>query len=63
MGAVDEVAVAPPVVPMAAEAKKRFKQLDHDLIERLRISRGSGFTSILARIEENATKLALIRAV
>ncbi len=63
VGAVDEVAVAPRVVPMAAEAKKRFKQLDHDLIERLRISRGSGFTSILARIEENATKLALIRAV
>ena len=26
-------------------------------------SRGEGFTSILARMEENATKLALIRAV
>ncbi len=62
-GAVEEVAVEPRVVPMAAGAKKRFNQLDHDLLERLRDSRGSGFTSILARIEENATKLALIRAV
>ncbi len=63
VGAVDEVAVEPRVVPMAAEAKKRFNQLDDELIERLRDSRGGGFSSILARIEENATKLALIRAV
>ena len=63
VGAVAEVAVEPRVVPMAAGAKKQFNLLDHELIERLRDSRGSGFTSILARIEENATKLALIRAV
>ena len=63
VGAVNEVAVEPRVVPMTPEAKKKFKQLDHDLIFQLRDSRGSGFTSILARIEENATKLAMIRAV
>ena len=40
-----------------------FRQLDQELVERLRSSRGSGFSSILARIEENATKLSLIRAV
>jgi len=32
-------------------------------VVKLRTSRGTGFSSILARIEENATKLALIRAV
>ena len=63
VGAVNEVAVEPRVVPMAPEAKKKFNQLDCELIGRLRESRGSGFSSILARIEENATKLALIRAV
>ena len=60
---MNEVAVEPRVVPMAPEAKKKFNQLDCELIGRLRESRGSGFSSILARIEENATKLALIRAV
>ena len=63
VGAVNEVAVEPRVVPMAPEAKKKFNQLDCELIGRLRESRGSGFSSILARIEENATKLAFIRAV
>ena len=63
VGAVDEVAVEPRVVPMAAAAKRHFNALDHELLERLRASRGSGHSSILARIEENATKLALIRAV
>jgi hypothetical protein len=33
------------------------------LLNDLRAAHGSGFASILARIEENATKLALIRAV
>ncbi len=63
VGAVNEVAVEPRVVPMAPDAKKTFKQLDRDLIGQLREARGSGFSSILARIEENATKLALIRSV
>jgi hypothetical protein len=63
VGAIDEVAVEPRVVPMLPEARRRFTALDQELLQRLRDSRGSGYTSILARIEENATKLALIRAV
>ena len=63
VGAVDEVAVEPRVVPMLASARSQFKMLDHELLKELRASRGSGYSSILARIEENATKLALIRSV
>jgi hypothetical protein len=63
VGAIDEVLVDPRVVPMTAQARATFRQLDQELVERLRTSRGTGYSSILARIEENATKLALIRAV
>jgi len=63
VGGVAEVMVEPRVVPMSAVARKIFNQLDIQLLRRLRDSRGTGFSSILARIEENATKLALIRAV
>ncbi len=63
IGAVDEVLVDPRVVPMTPQAKAAFKQLDQELVGQLRTSRGTGYSSILARIEENATKLALIRAV
>jgi len=63
VGAIDEVLVAPRVVPMTAQARAAFRQLDQELLGQLRRSRGTGFSSILARIEENATKLALIRAV
>jgi hypothetical protein len=63
VGAIDEVLVEPRVVPMTPQARATFRQLDQELVGRLRTSRGSGFSSILARIEENATKLALIRAV
>lgn len=63
IGAVDEVLVEPRVVPMTPQARAAFRQLDQELVGRLRTSRGSGYSSILARIEENATKLALIRAV
>ncbi len=63
VGAIDEVLVDPRVVPMTAQARDAFRVLDHELLGRLRLSRGTGFSSILARIEENATKLALIRAV
>ncbi len=62
-GAIDEVLVDPRVVPMTPQARATFRQLDKELVERLRTSRGTGYSSILARIEENATKLALIRAV
>ncbi len=62
-GAIDEVMVEPRVVPMTPAAKAALRQLDQELLSRLRSSRGSGYASILARIEENASKLALIRAV
>ena len=63
VGSVDEIVFEPRVVLMNAEARTIFDQLDRQLLERLRLSRGTGFSSILARVEENATKLALIRAV
>lgn len=63
IGAVDEVQVEPRIVPMTAEARGAFRALDQALVAQLRTSRGTGYASILARIEENATKLALIRAV
>jgi len=63
IGGVDQVSPTPRVVPMSDKAKAAFKVLDRDLLNDLRASHGSGFASILARIEENATKLALIRAV
>lgn len=62
-GAVNEVLVEPRVVPSSIAARAAFKHLDQNLVGRLRLSRGTGYSSILARIEENATKLALIRAV
>ena len=60
---VEEVAVQPRVVRLSDSAKSVLEQLDEDLLDQLRYSKGTGHTSILARIEENATKLALIRAV
>lgn len=63
ISAVDEVLVEPRVVSMTPQARAAFRQLDQELVAQLRTSRGSGYSSILARIEENATKLALIRAV
>lgn len=63
VGAIDELEVDPRVVPMKPPARDAFRRLDHELVGRLRTSRGSGYSSILARIEENATKLAMIRAV
>jgi Primase C terminal 2 (PriCT-2)/Protein of unknown function (DUF3987) len=63
VGALDEVLVDPRVVPMTVQARDAFRLLDRELLGQLRLSRGTGFSSILARIEENATKLALIRAV
>ena len=63
VGAVDEVSPVPRVVPMNEQAGAVFKGLDRDVLSDLRAAQGTGFASILARIEENATKLALIRAV
>ncbi|MCX7139399.1 MAG: DUF3987 domain-containing protein [Proteobacteria bacterium] len=63
VGSVEEVIFEPRVVRMSATARKIFSQLDTQLLAQLRMARGTGFSSILARIEENATKLAMIRAV
>ena len=51
------------VVPMTEEARARFRQLSIELTEELRAAAGTAFTAILARIGENALKLALIVAV
>jgi hypothetical protein len=48
---------------MDGPAEAVFSTLDDALLNELRAAHGTGFASILARIEENATKLALIRAV
>lgn len=63
VGAVDEIMPIPRAVPIDDAARRIFQALDRDVVKDLRLSRGSGTSSILARIEENATKLALIRAV
>jgi hypothetical protein len=60
---VDEVTPMPRRVPINEQARAVFRALDRDLLNDLRAAHGSGFASILARIEENASKLALIRAV
>ena len=60
---VDRVLPTPRVVPMDSQARSIFTTLDQVLLNDLRATRGTGSASILARIEENATKLALIRAV
>jgi hypothetical protein len=55
--------VNPTVVPMTEEARARFKALSAELTGELRAAAGTAFTAILARIGENALKLALIVAV
>jgi hypothetical protein len=56
-------AVDPMTVPMDARAKAIFRDLSRDITVRLREALGTPFTPILARISENATRVALIRAV
>jgi hypothetical protein len=63
VGGVDQVLPTPRVVPMDTRSREIFRALDQALLNDLRAMRGTGSASILARIEENATKLALIRAV
>ena len=53
----------PLTVPMAPEAREIFRDLSLKVTAQLREARGTRYTSILARIGENAAKLALIRAV
>jgi hypothetical protein len=58
-----ETAVDPMIVPMAEDARARFRGLSAELTDELRAAAGTAFTAILARIGENALKLALIVAV
>ncbi|MFN4204798.1 MAG: PriCT-2 domain-containing protein [Agrobacterium albertimagni] len=58
-----ETAVNPMVVPMHDAAREAFGALGREITQELREARGTAFTAILARIGENAQKLALIRAV
>lgn len=51
------------VVSMTEEAKACFAALSSEMTVELRSAAGTAFTSILARIGENAMKLALITAV
>lgn len=55
--------VDPTIVAMTDEARARFKALSAELTEELRAAAGTAFTAILARIGENALKLALIVTV
>ena len=56
-------AVDAAVVPMTEDAKACFAALSSEMTVELRSAAGTAFTSILARIGENAMKLALITAV
>ncbi len=58
-----ETAVDPMIVPMQDGAKEAFRSLGAEITKELREARGTAFTAILARIGENAQKLALVRAV
>ncbi|MBF0424145.1 MAG: PriCT-2 domain-containing protein, partial [Magnetococcales bacterium] len=53
----------PSVVPMSPEAVVLFEELNVIVTGQLRRSKGSPYSSILARVWEHAAKVALIRAV
>jgi hypothetical protein len=54
---------APLPVPMDAPAERLFADLDAEITLRQRQALGSGHGAVLARVWENTTKVALIRAV
>lgn len=56
-------AVDPRIVPMDDAAAEAFGVLSREITDRLKQARGTPFTSILARVAENAAKVALVRAV
>jgi len=64
-GAMDDgtTIIEPMVVPMSDDAKELFKVLRKEMTLELREAKGTNYTSLLARIAENAAKIALIRAV
>ncbi|MEG3640707.1 PriCT-2 domain-containing protein [Magnetococcus sp. PR-3] len=58
-----ETAIDPMVVPMCDEARALFDDLNKQVITLLRKARSTPWSPILARVWENASKVALIRAV
>ena len=50
------------IVPMQPGGRDAFRALGAEITRELREARGTAFTAILARIGENAQKLALVRA-
>lgn len=58
-----ETAVDPMTVPMDDEAQARFDTLGEEITAELRAAAGTFQTPILARIAENAAKVALVLAV
>ena len=58
-----ETAVDAIVVPMHPDAREAFRTLSNEITGHLREARGTAYTAILARIGENAQKLAMIVAV
>ena len=56
-------AVDPMTVPADPAAQRIFRSLSQEITAELREARGTHATSILARIAENALKIALVRAV
>jgi hypothetical protein len=58
-----ETAVEPMTVPMDEDARARFDALGDEITAELRAAAGTFQTPILARIAENAAKVALVLAV
>jgi hypothetical protein len=58
-----EAAVDPMIVAMQPGARDAFRALGVEITKELREARGTAFTAILARIGENAQKVALVRSV
>jgi hypothetical protein len=50
-------------VPVDPAAQPSFRSLSHEITAELRVARGTHATPLLARIAENALKVALVRAV
>ncbi len=63
LGAGTTTSVEPMTVKMTPEAGEVFGALGSDITRALRKARGTAHTALLARVSENAQKLALIAAV
>src|SRR5262249_48237515 len=51
------------IAAAGGRSKEAFRTLGAEITNELREARGTAFTAILARVAENAQKLALVRAV